>query len=139
MKNISINEQVRRYVNRWIFDCANRLITEEGMERKRAFAQAKKALHLLEKLGMGEARFEYLKANGELRKARGTLCHGISSVFDNYEFKNDRSDEGQREPGVIVYFDLDKEAFRSLHIRNLIMSEELRVKSEESAKSNHNF
>ena len=82
----------------------------------------KKALHLLEKLGMGEARFEYLKANGELRKARGTLCHGISSVFDNYEFKNDRSDEGQREPGVIVYFDLDKEAFRSLHISNLIMS-----------------
>ena len=121
MKNISINEQVRRYVNRWIFDCANRLITEEGMERKRAFAQAKKALHLLEKLGMGEARFEYLKANGELRKARGTLCHGISSVFDNYEFKNDRSDEGQREPGVIVYFDLDKEAFRSLHISNLII------------------
>ena len=121
MKNISINEQVRRWVNRWIFDCANRLITEEGMERKRAFAQAKKALHLLEKLGMGEARFEYLKANGELRKARGTLCRGISSELDNYEFKNDKPDVERTEYGIIVYFDLDKEAFRSLHIKNLII------------------
>ena len=126
MKNISINEQVRRYVNRWIFDCANRLITEEGMERKRAFAQAKKALHLLEKLGMGEARFEYLKANGELRKARGTLCRGISSELDNYEFKNDKPDVERTEYGIIVYFDLDKEAFRSLHIKNLIISSGLR-------------
>ena len=124
MRNVSDGEQTRRLNNRWVFDCANRLIIEEGMERKRAFAQAAKAFHLLEQLGKGEVRFEYLKANGELRKARGTLCHGISSVFDNYEFKNDRSDEGQREPGVIVYFDLDKEAFRSLHIRNLMISEE---------------
>ena len=119
--SVSNGEEIRRLRNRWVFDCANRLITEEGMERKRAFAQAAKAFHLLEQLGEGEARFEYLKANGELRKARGTLCHGISSVFDNYEFKNDRSDEGQREPGVIVYFDLDKEAFRSLHIKNLVV------------------
>ena len=120
MKNISINEQVRRWVNRWIFDCANRLITEEGMERKRAFAQAKKALHLLEKLGMGEARFEYLKANGELRKARGTLCHGISPELDSYEFKDDKPDVGQKDFGIIVYFDLDKEEFRSFKAERLI-------------------
>ena len=120
MKNLSINEQVRRYVNRWIFDCANRLITEEGMERKRAFAQAKKALHLLEKLGMGEARFEYLKANGELRKARGTLCHGISPELDSYEFKDDKPDVGQKDFGIIVYFDLDKEEFRSFKAERLI-------------------
>lgn len=122
MRKVNDCEQIRRLSNRWVFDCANRLIADEGLERKHAFEQAAKAFHLLELLGEGEVRFEYLKANGELRKARGTLCHGISSVFDNYEFKNDRSDEGQREPGVIVYFDLDKEAFRSLHISNLIMS-----------------
>ena len=118
--SVSDGEEIRRLRNRWVFDCANRLITEEGMERKRAFTQAAKAFQLLEQLGEGEARFEYLKANGELRKARGTLCRGISPEFDNYEFKDHRPDEGQREPGVIVYFDLDKEEFRSLHIKNLL-------------------
>ena len=120
--NVSAGEQMRRLGNRWVFDCANRLITDENMERKRAFQQAAKAYHLLEQLGKGEVRFEYLKANGELRKARGTLCRGISSELDNYEFKNDKPDVERTEFGIIVYFDLDKEAFRSLHIKNLIIS-----------------
>ena len=118
--SVSDGEEIRRLRNRWVFDCANRLITEEGMERKRAFTQAAKAFQLLEQLGEGEARFEYLKVNGELRKARGTLCRGISPEFDNYEFKDHRPDEGQREPGVIVYFDLDKEEFRSFKAERLI-------------------
>ena len=111
---------MRRLGNRWVFDCANRLITDEGMERKRAFQQAAKAYHLLGQLGQGEVRFEYLKANGELRKARGTLCHGISSELDNYEFKNDRAEARETDHGVIVYFDLDREEFRSLRIKNLL-------------------
>ena len=118
----SAEEQLRRLGNRWVFDCANRLITDEGMERKRAFQQAAKAYHLLGQLGQGEVRFEYLKANGELRKARGTLCHGISSELDNYEFKNDRAEARETDHGVIVYFDLDKEEFRSLRIRNLLVA-----------------
>lgn len=106
MKNISINEQVRRYVNRWIFDCANRLITEEGMERKRAFAQAKKALHLLEKLGMGEARFEYLKANGELRKALRLQYYACTYVIFDYLRSNGQLDRTERI--------FDKEVMRNL-------------------------
>lgn len=116
----SADEQIRRLSNRWAFDCANRLITEEGLERKRAFGQAAKAYHLLEKLGKGEARFEYLKANGELRKARGTLCRGVSEAFDSYEFKGGKPDVPMTDFGIIVYFDLDVEEFRSLHIRNLV-------------------
>ena len=73
-----------------------------------------------DELGKGEVRFEYLKTNGELRQARGTLCHGISEAFDNYAYK-DRPDVGQRDFGIIVYFDLDKEEFRSLHVRNLVV------------------
>jgi hypothetical protein len=120
MRNVSDGEQTRRLNNRWVFDCANRLITDEGMERKRAFAQAAKAFHLLEQLGKGEVRFEYLKANGELRKARGTLCHGISPELDSYEFKDDKPDVGQKDFGIIVYFDLDKEEFRSFKAERLI-------------------
>ena len=96
-------ELLRRLGNRWVFECANRLIMDEGLERKHAFAQAAKAYHLLEQLGKGEVRFEYLKTNGELRQARGTLCHGISEAFDNYAYK-DRPDVGQRDFGIIVYF-----------------------------------
>ena len=80
-KNISAEEQMRRLGNRWVFDCANRLMADEGMERKAAFRQAVRAYHLLELLGKGEAEFEYLKVNGEKRHARGTLCRGISAEF----------------------------------------------------------
>ena len=118
--NMSADEQVRRLSNRWVFDCANRLMTDEGLARKRAFQQAAKAYHLLEKLGKGEVNFEYLKVNGELRKARGTLCKGVSETFDNYEFKGGKPDVPMTDFGIIVYFDLDVEEFRSLHIRNLV-------------------
>ena len=121
-QNLSADEQMRRLGNRWIFDCANQLMADENMERKAAFRQAVRAYHLLELLGKGEAEFEYLKVNGEKRHARGTLCHGISAEFDNYEFKNDKPDVGQTDFGIIVYFDLDKQEFRSLHIRNLLIS-----------------
>ena len=119
-QNLSAEEQMRRLGNRWVFDCANRLMADEGMERKAAFRQAVRAYHLLELLGKGEAEFEYLKVNGEKRHARGTLCRGISAEFDNYEFKNDKPDVGQMDFGIITYFDLDKQEFRSLHIRNLM-------------------
>ena len=119
-KNISAEEQMRRLGNRWVFDCANQLMADEGMERKAAFRQAVRAYHLLELLGKGEAEFEYLKVNGEKRHARGTLCHGISPEFDSYEFKNDKPDVGQMDFGIIAYFDLDKNEFRCLHIRNLM-------------------
>ena len=121
-QNLSAEEQMRRLGNRWVFDCANRLMADEGMERKAAFRQAVRAYHLLELLGKGEAEFEYLKVNGEKRHARGTLCHGISAEFDNYEFKNDKPDVGQTDFGIIAYFDLDKNEFRCLHIRNLLIS-----------------
>ena len=120
--NISADEQMRRLGNRWVFDCANRLMADENMECKAAFRQAVRAYHLLEQLGKGEVRFEYLKVNGEKRHARGTLCHGISAEFDNYEFKNDKPDVGQTDFGIIAYFDLDKNEFRCLHIRNLLIS-----------------
>ena len=121
-QNLSAEEQMRRLGNRWVFDCANRLMADEGMERKAAFRQAVRAYHLLELLGKGEAEFEYLKVNGEKRHARGTLCRGISAEFDNYEFRNDKPDVGQMDFGIITYFDLDKQEFRCLHIRNLLTS-----------------
>ena len=103
-QNLSADEQMRRLGNRWVFDCANQLMADENMERKDAFRQAVRAHHLLELLGKGEVRFEYLKVNGEKRHARGTLCHGISPEFDNYEFKNDKPDVGQTDFGIIAFY-----------------------------------
>ena len=50
-QNLSADEQMRRLGNRWVFDCANRLMADENMERKAAFRQAVRAYHLLELLG----------------------------------------------------------------------------------------
>ena len=66
--------------------------------------------------------FSYMKANGEIRQARGTLCHGISDDFDHYEYKAEDADTFTRvlRRGVYVYFDLDRRAFRTFSAHSLI-------------------
>ena len=78
-KEIMTKEQ--KLLNRWLFDLANELI-DEGWTRKEAFKQAHLCRRLLECLGLGTVVFEYEKKDGSVRRARGTLCKGISKEFD---------------------------------------------------------
>jgi hypothetical protein len=70
----------QKLLNRWTLDLANHLI-DEGWTRKEAFKQAHLCRRLLECLGMGTVVFEYEKKDGSVRRARGTLCKGISKDF----------------------------------------------------------
>ena len=72
-----------RLLKRWTLDLANALI-DEGWPRKDAFKQAHLCRRLLECLGLGTVVFEYEKKDGSVRRARGTLCKGISKEFDHY-------------------------------------------------------
>ena len=102
-----------RLMRRFAFDVANAILENGCMGRSEALRQGHLTSKLLEELGRGEVRFVYQKKDGTLREARGTLCHGISEAFDNYEYKMD-SLVSECAPGLwFQYWDLDREAFRT--------------------------
>ena len=110
-------KQEQKLLNRWTLNLANDLI-DEGWPRKDAFKQAHLCRRLLECLGMGKVVFEYYKKDGTVRRARGTLCKGISKEFDHYEYKTEHQ---KKNPfGVFKYYDLDAMDFRTFSVTNLI-------------------
>ena len=122
-KTISIQtDESRRMMDRWTLELANWLVNEKDMTRREAFLKAHLVRRLLDGLGQGVVVFQYRKENGEIRQARGTLCPGVSEDYDRYEYKRDDSDAFSRadERGVYVYFDLDRNAFRSFATWRLI-------------------
>ena len=112
--------ETRQLMNRWAFILANRLMEEENVSRKVAFQQAHLTRELLEALGRGVVTFRYTKQDGTLREARGTLCHGISEAFDNYEYKTDLTEKDYDTQLTFTYWDLDREAFRTFRADNVV-------------------
>ena len=112
----------QKLLNRWLFDLANQLI-DEGWTRKEAFKQAYLTRRLLESLGMGTVVFEYYKKDGTVRRARGTLCKGVSKDFDNYEYMTARPFD------VFTYYDLDAPGFRTFSATKLVRIIETVIKS----------
>ena len=120
--NITIEKEKRQLLNSWTLELANWLVAEHSMKRSEAFRKAHLTRQLLGMLGEGEVTFCYMKANGEERQARGTLCPGVSVDFDHYVYKDEDADTFTRvlRRGVYVYFDLDRRAFRTFKAKNLI-------------------
>lgn len=107
-------------MKRWVFDHANAMMEEFNMKRSDAFMQAYLVRDLLDALGQGIAVFEYEKKDGSLRKAKGTLCKGVSAEYDAYEYKTDSLDNDKYPNLEIKYWDLDKEAFRAFSAARLV-------------------
>lgn len=122
MSKISEQKNAQRLKHRWVFEQANYLICEENMKRREAFLKAYLTWRLLEALGQGVVKFQYEKETGEVRTARGTLCSGIAADFDNHEYKREESEAFDRamKHGVFVYFDVDKNKFRSFAAKRLL-------------------
>jgi len=62
-----------------------------------------------------EVNFTYTKLNGERRQARGTLMEGIVPATSG-----GKSGKKDRPADMIVYWDLDKNNWRSLHESQLV-------------------
>ena len=105
-----------RLLKRWVFDLSNALI-DEGWPRKEAFKQAHLCRRLLECLGLGTVVFEYYKKDGTVRRARGTLCKGVSKDFDYYEYKTEQQKENPFN--LFTYYDLDAAGFRTFDATRL--------------------
>ena len=108
------------------------LMSEEGIEKSNAMRLAHGAFRLHYLLQKGVVTFDFFKLNGEVRKAVGTLCPEADSNFRNYlEAKggnsNDRLSQEIENSGKITYWDVEKEAFRSLNVANLVFISEVRI------------
>ena len=116
----------------WVCELANNLMNEceTPMTRTEAFRRAHLARELVVALGQGVVVFEYKKKNGEERRARGTLCKGVSDEYDAYEYKEkDKENRDNYSKVDIPYWDLDKEAFRNFSVVNVKRIVEVVIKS----------
>ena len=113
----------RRELTCWL---ANFLVNKRGFGRSKAFKCAHAIYRLTNELAKGLLEFSYMKDDGTLRHARGTLCDGVSDRFDEWKRKQaekpkDKKAESKSKPReIITYWDLDKEGFRSFRADRLI-------------------
>ena len=70
------------------------------------------------KLENGIVEFTFKKQNGEIRNARGTRCFNEKSIVGENFIKPNGT--GPEKTGSLSYWDLDKDAWRSLNINALI-------------------
>ena len=113
----------RRELTCWL---ANFLVNKRGFDRSKAFKCAHAIYRLTNELAKGLLEFSYMKDDGTLRHARGTLCDGVSDRFDEWKRKQaekpkDKKAKSKTKPReIITYWDLDKEGFRSFRADCLI-------------------
>ena len=118
-KTYSMPEK-QRLLCRWTFELAAFLQEEHNMDKKAALELAHLNRELILHLGSGRVWFVYMKEDGSLREAQGTLCPGISDKFDSYEMKGDSHGKNRWPCEEFTYWDLEKEGFRTFKASNLI-------------------
>ena len=122
MEEMKIKNQ-RRELTCWL---ANFLVNKRGFDRSKAFKCAHAIHRLTNELAKGLLEFSYMKDDGTLRHARGTLCDGVSDRFDEWKRKQaekpkDKKAKAKTKPReIITYWDLDKEGFRSFRADRLM-------------------
>ena len=111
----------QRELNRWVMELANYLMAEKGIDDKTALRKAHLTRNLLRALGEGKVTFSYRKQDGSLRTAHGTLRHGICRDFDEYRYASDEAEDTASEwpYSHFVYWDLDRQGFRSFRAEDL--------------------
>ena len=112
--------EMQRLLCSWTMDLAAYLRSKYNMDKKRALELAHLNRELLTRLGTGRVWFDYKKLDGTMREACGTLCKGVSKLFDAYECKTSHEKADQRPTEVFTYWDLDKEAFRTWKASRLV-------------------
>lgn len=110
----------QRLLSRWVMELAAFLQYENFISRASAMELAHLTRELLQRMGEGKVWFEYRKDDGSIREAVGTLCPGISDKFDSYEVKGDSHGKNRWPCEQFVYWDLEREAFRTFKAHKLI-------------------
>lgn len=101
--------------NSYIMRMAWVIVKETGMSFGYALRMAWKNFRLQSAMRKDVVRFAYMKLSGGLREARGTLC----GMFIPGGLSSEGTGRRQNE-GVLCYYDMDKNGWRSFHKANLI-------------------
>lgn len=72
---------------------------------------------LRQRMRKGEVKFTFVKKNGEMRDARGTLDMSEGGLIAPEFYPKGTGKEYQ---GIVKYFDLDKQAWRSFDEDQLV-------------------
>ena len=120
MEQMKSDKEVARLLKRWAMDVANRLRWREAFSASEALRQAYLVQNCLEALGAGKVKLTYMKQNGEIREAVGTLCKGISAAYDNYEYKEQPGEVTSVQYEHFLYWDLGVEGYRTFKAARLI-------------------
>ncbi len=78
-----------------------------------ALKLAWKKIQIVKSLKAGVFSFKYKKVDGSIRDAKGTLCN-------EYFVYESKGSESAINYGIVKYYDLDAQAFRSFKIENYI-------------------
>ena len=118
MKEVLLNDgnlgDIARLRSRWVMMEASKIMEARNVTRSFALISAWRAWRLLDALSQGSVFFSYKKDTGDTRMAVGTLCRGIDRHFDDYLSKNaGRVKDAKRESCCFVYWDIEKEGFRT--------------------------
>ena len=111
--------------NSQVFQLGNFLVRDFRQERTKAFKRAYLVRDLLVCMSWYKVQFAYVKENGEVRQANGTLN---PKFIPEDKLPNDTR---QRKPPVwprneFRYYDLDKQGWRTFKATNLHNIENLR-------------
>ena len=106
--------------NQWAFDLAHRLMDEAGFDQSKSFRQAYLVLELLGQLGRGVVTFEYMKRDGTLREARGTLCQRLMPQPEADKVEKDEKRQRDYYRLDYAYWDWEKRAFRSFRADKVV-------------------
>ena len=112
IKKSDLQEQ-QALENRWAFDLAHRLMEDSEFDQSKALRQAYLVLELLGHLGQGVVTFEYMKKDGTLREARGTLCQRLMPQQEADAVERQARKEPNYDRMDYAYWDWDKRAFRA--------------------------
>lgn len=93
-----------------VFTQAHHIKANTNQKFATCLAKSWDLYRLGKKMTEGNVRFGYLKKDGSLRKAVGTL-YNIGTLIKG---------TGTSAANVFNYFDVDKQGFRSFRIENLI-------------------
>lgn len=74
----------------------------------------------------GVVTFTFTKANGEIREAHGTLILD-PRVAKGYSDEHAPKGTGRETPGVVPYWDCDKEAWRSVRVDSIISIDTINI------------
>ena len=113
-------QQKQALENQWAFDLAHRLMEDSGLDQSKAFQQAFLVLELLGHLGQGVVTFEYMKQDGTLREARGTLCQRLMPQQEADKVERHEKREPDYYRLAYAYWDWDKKAFRAFRADKVV-------------------